>query len=110
MDAKEILKDLVAFNTINDKENTGIIDYIESYLSKLGFKTEYKTKCLVMSIGNDAKIGFLGHTDTVGAHDDWTMDPFVLKEDGNKLYGLGSCGSTNGFASMKKKSRHCSAS
>lgn len=90
MDAKEILKDLVAFNTVNDKENASIIDYIESYLRKLGFRTEYKTKCLVMSIGDDAKIGFLGHTDTVDAHDDWTMDPFLLKEDGNKLYGLGS--------------------
>lgn len=39
MDKYKILKDLVAFNTIADKQNKEIIDYIEKYLSELNFKT-----------------------------------------------------------------------
>ena len=35
----EVLKKLVGFNTIKDKENKEIMDYIESYLRKFGFKT-----------------------------------------------------------------------
>ena len=91
MDSKNILKDLVSFNTINDKENNEIINYIENYLQKLGFKTEYKSKCLVMSNKEECDIGFLGHTDTVSCSDDWNSDPFVLSEEDGKLYGLGSC-------------------
>ena len=44
MEKYKILKDLVKFNTIKDKENKEIIEYIENYLKNLGFKTEYKTK------------------------------------------------------------------
>lgn len=91
MDSKNILKDLVSFNTINDKENKEIINYIENYLKKLGFKTDYKSKCLVMSNEEECDIGFLGHTDTVSCSDDWNRDPFVLREEDGKLYGLGSC-------------------
>ena len=40
----KILKDLVSFNTIKDKENKEIINYIENYLKQYNFKTEYKGK------------------------------------------------------------------
>ena len=88
---KEILKDLISFNTINDKDNSKIINYIENYLKGLGFTTEYKSKCLVMSNRKDCDIGFLGHTDTVDYSDDWNTNPFELTEKDNKLYGLGTC-------------------
>ena len=45
---KEILKELVKINTIKDKDNKEIINYIENYLKDLGFITEYKSKCLVL--------------------------------------------------------------
>ena len=45
MRVEEILKDLIEINTIEDLENEKIINYLESYLKKLGFKTEYKSKC-----------------------------------------------------------------
>lgn len=88
---KEILKELVKINTIKDKDNKEIINYIENYLKDLGFTTEYKSKCLVMSNKKDCDIGFLGHTDTVDYSSDWNTNPFELTEIDNKLYGLGSC-------------------
>lgn len=88
--AKDILKDLISFNTVNDQENKEIINYIEKYLTNIGFKTEYKSKCLVMSNKKDCDIAFLGHTDTVPASNDWIFNPYSLCERDNKLYGLGT--------------------
>lgn len=100
MEKYKILKDLVSFNTIMDKENTGIIDYIEKYLLDLNFKTEFKEKSLIMSIGKDYKLGFQGHTDTVEYTEGWENSPFELTKKGNKLYGLGSCDMKGGIAAM----------
>ena len=55
MEKYKILKDLVRFNTIEDKENKEIIDYIEKYLIGLNFITEFKGKNLIMSIGRKHK-------------------------------------------------------
>lgn len=90
MNSQEILKKLISFNTINDKENQKFIDYIEQYLKKLNFKTEYKSHCLVMSNNPNCTAGFLGHTDTVSYTDDWLYNPLKLTENNGKLYGLGS--------------------
>ena len=95
----KILKDLVKFNTIKDKENKEIINYIESYLKALGFKTESKTNNLVMSIGSNPKIGFLGHTDTVEYIDEFKT-PFDLTLKDSFLYGLGACDMKGGIAAM----------
>ena len=90
MEKYKTLKDLVKFNTIKDKENKEIIEYIEKYLKDLGFKTEYKTKDLVMSIGKNPKLGFLGHTDTVEYIEEF-KNPFELNLKDGYLYGLGAC-------------------
>lgn len=95
----KILKDLVGFNTIKDKENSFIIDYIEKYLKELGFKTEQKNKNLVMSIGEEYKIGFLGHTDTVEYIEEF-KNPHKLTLKDNMLYGLGACDMKGGIAAM----------
>ena len=100
MNSKEILKKLVNFNTIKDKDNKKIIDYLEKYLKKLGFKTEYKSKCLVMKNKDDCNIGFLGHTDTVSYSDAWSFNPLELTEIGNKLYGLGTCDMKGAIAAI----------
>lgn len=97
---KEILKELVKINTIKDKDNKEIINYIENYLKDLGFITEYKSKCLVMSNRKDCNIGFLGHTDTVDYSNDWDTNPFELVEKDNKLYGLGTCDMKGGIATI----------
>lgn len=99
MQKYKVLKDLIEFNTIKDKENKEIINYIENYLKKYGFKTEYKTKDLIMSIGENYKLGFLGHTDTVEYIEEF-KNPFELKFKENYLYGLGVCDMKGGIAAM----------
>ena len=100
MSSKNILKKLISYNTVNDRENKDIINYIEQYLKRFGFKTEYKSKCLVMSNSDDCNIGFLGHTDTVSYSDDWTFNPFELSELDGKLYGLGTCDMKGSIAAI----------
>ena len=55
----------------------------------LGFKTEYKTKNLIMSIRENPKIGFLGHTDTVEYIEEF-KNPFDLTLIDGYLYSLGA--------------------
>lgn len=100
MNKYKILKDLVSFNTIKDKENQKIINYIEEYLVNLNFKTEHKGKNLIMSIGKKAKLGFLGHTDTVEYISGWNTNPFELTKIEDRLYGLGACDMKGGVAAM----------
>ena len=96
----KILKDLINFNTIKDKENKEIINYIEKYLLNLGFRTEYKGKYLIMSIGKNPKFGFLGHTDTVEYIEGWSTNPLELTCKDGKLFGLGSCDMKGGIAAI----------
>ena len=96
----KILSDLVKLNTIQDKENKEILDYIENYLLKFNFKTEYKGKYLIMSIGETPKLGFLGHTDTVEYIEGWNSNPFELTKIYNRLYGLGACDMKGGIAAI----------
>ena len=76
MKARDILKDLVAINTIADKQNHEIMDYIEDFYSKLGVSVERRAnpktgkEVLIASYGEDPAMGFMGHTDTVDITDD----------------------------------------
>lgn len=96
----EVLSKLIKFNTIKDKENNEIISYLETLLKDLSFKTEYKGKCLIMSVGEEQKLGFLGHTDTVEYIEGWNTNPFELTNINNKLYGLGVCDMKGGIAAI----------
>lgn len=100
MNKYKVLKDLIRFNTIKDKQNTEIMNYLENYLLKFGFQTELKNKNLIMSIGKNPEVGFLGHTDTVEYIDGWNTNPFELTSKENKLYGLGACDMKSGIAAI----------
>ena len=63
-------------------------------------KTEYKGKYLIMSIGNNPKFGFLGHTDTVEYINGWNTNPLELTCKDGKLFGLGSCDMKGGIAGI----------
>ena len=101
MQTKEILKDLVKFNTIRDLENKKIMDYIEKYLMKYNFKIERINKCLIAYNSESPSIGFIGHTDTVD-YATWDYNPYELVEDNDKLIGLGACDMKGGIAAILK--------
>lgn len=102
---KEILRDLVAINTIADKNNKEIMDYIQNFLESYGFvvkrikNEDTGNEVLCGQYGEDAAIGFMGHTDTVDITEGWVTDPFQLTEKDGKLYGLGACDMKGGIAS-----------
>ena len=105
MEARDILKDLVAINTIGDKHNHEIMEYIEEFYNELGVSVERRAnektgkEVLIASYGNDPVMGFMGHTDTVDITDGWETDPFTLTEkDDGMLYGLGACDMKGGMA------------
>ena len=95
-----ILENLVKCNTIKDKENKKILNYIEKELILMGFQTEKKDKVLIMSNKKFQTIGFLGHTDTVEATSGWEYEKFKLTKVDNKLYGLGVCDMKAGIAAI----------
>jgi acetylornithine deacetylase len=99
MKGREILNDLVSFNTIRDKENKEIMDYIENYLKGYNFETKRVEKCLIAYNDPNPNVGFVGHTDTVD-YGSWDGDPFTLTEDNGKLIGLGACDMKGGLASI----------
>ncbi len=101
MESIDILKKLVSFNTIRDEENNLIMDYIEGYLREFNFITERIDKCLIAKNGENLKIGFIGHTDTVD-YGTWDGDPFETVIKDNKIYGLGVCDMKGGIAAMLK--------
>ena len=90
METKEILKKLVSYNTINDKQNKEIMDFIEDYLKTYNFTIERVDKCLIAYNDKYPNIGFIGHTDTVD-YLEYDSNPFELQEIDNKLIGLGAC-------------------
>ena len=100
LNVEEVLENLVKFNTIKDKENKEILDYIENTLISMGFKTEKRDKFLIMYNKEDAQLGFLGHTDTVEFTDNWKYKKFDLTKIGNKIYGLGVCDMKSGIAAI----------
>lgn len=96
----DLLKALVKYNTVEDKENQKILAYIEEYLKLLGFTIQKKEKYLIMSIGKKPILGFIGHSDTVNYIDGWTTDPFVVTVRDDNVYGLGVCDMKSGIAAF----------
>ena len=99
----KILSDLIKFPTISGASNLKLIDYCEQKLKDSGatsFKTYNNTKIqanLFSTItgnknANDDGIILSGHTDVVPAvPDEWTSDPYIMREKDNKVYGRGTC-------------------
>jgi acetylornithine deacetylase len=97
-----ILKDLICFQTVSGKSNLKLIEYCEKELKKsnaYSFKTFNNSKTqanLFSTIGGstqvkDGGIILSGHTDVVPAPPkDWTSDPFIAREENNKIYGRGT--------------------
>ena len=108
MDVIKILEKLVSFNTGEDNQNNEAIEWIEQYLIKYGFKcktiSEKTTnrKCLIAQLGENPILAFSGHLDTVKANEGWESNPFKIKIDENKIFGLGVCDMKGGIAAILK--------
>lgn len=105
---EEILKQLVSFDTIGDKENKKIMDWIGNFCAEAGFETKKSMsekddkEYLVARAGNLNGNGllFIGHTDTVPATDGWKTDPLELTQKNNDFFGLGASDMKGGIAAM----------
>jgi acetylornithine deacetylase len=98
--AINMLGKLVAFDTTSHLPNLAIIDFIEAELAKHGVASSRhdlepgrKTN-LHATIGPQDRGGIVlsGHTDVVPVEGQtWTSDPFVLRREGDHLFGRGTC-------------------
>ncbi len=107
MKTAQILEKLVKFNTVDDKDNSGITKFLSTFLTPLGFKiqmvknkTNNKINLLAKYNKKKPVLTFSGHTDTVPETTQWTQDPFNLTSKGDKLYGLGTSDMKGGIASI----------
>ncbi|HXS06237.1 MAG TPA: acetylornithine deacetylase [Rhizomicrobium sp.] len=100
MQALDLIKDLVAFDTTSRGSNLALIDYAEDFLKKHGARChrvydESRAKAnLFASFGPDGDGGYVlsGHTDVVPVDgQDWSSDPFQPEVRDGKLYGRGAC-------------------
>ena len=100
MQSRELLDALISYPTVSRDSNLELIGFIQEYLQKHGHPSELvcneeKTKAnLYCVIGPADKPGVMlsGHTDVVPVEgQSWTADPFVMREQNDRLFGRGSC-------------------
>ncbi|TPK85773.1 acetylornithine deacetylase [Mesorhizobium sp. B2-4-13] len=99
MDVFDILDRLVAFPSVAGKPNDDIVGWIEAYLAEHGIKVtllpgpEGNRSNIFATIGPAHVPGYIlsGHMDVVPAGEpQWSSSPFVLRPDGERLYGRGT--------------------
>ncbi len=98
--ARTILQRLIAFDSVSERSNLALVDYVEGYFHALGAPTSRAPNAagdkaaLLATIGPMAAGGVVlsGHTDVVPvAGQIWSGDPFDLREIDGRLYGRGAC-------------------
>lgn len=99
MAAVGLLSRLVAFDTVSERSNRELIDFVAAYLSAHGVEPlrvpadEGGKAGLIATVGPALPGGIVlsGHTDVVPVEGQaWSSDPFVLTEREGRLYGRGS--------------------
>ena len=95
-----LLAELVGFDTVSSASNLPLIERVEAYLRDLDVRFTRVPNAagdkavLFATVGPNVDGGVIlsGHTDVVPVTgQDWTSDPFTLREDGGRLYGRGTC-------------------
>lgn len=96
----DILKRLIAFDTVSSESNMALIEYVRDVLASKGIdalivKDETGRKAnLFASVGPQGTPGIVlsGHTDVVpAAGQAWTVPPFEATFKDGRVYGRGTC-------------------
>ncbi|GHA53982.1 acetylornithine deacetylase [Amylibacter ulvae] len=98
-DTIDILDRLIGFQTISSESNAECIAWIQEYLENLGATCTVSSAAvgktnLFATLGPDVDGGIIlsGHTDVVPvAGQNWSHDPFTMRESMGRLYGRGAC-------------------
>ncbi|WES67322.1 acetylornithine deacetylase [Superficieibacter sp. HKU1] len=99
MTSRELLQQLVAFDTTSRESNLALIDFVRGYLTELGVNCELihndeRSKAnLYARLGPAGSGGVMlsGHSDVVPVDgQNWSVPPFALTEHDGKLYGRGT--------------------
>jgi len=100
MNSKQMIEQLVGFNTVSRDSNLSLIDFVQNYLDDHGVAStrvvsdDGEKSNLYATIGplEEGGVVLSGHTDVVPVDgQDWQTDPFLLTEDNGRLYGRGTC-------------------
>ncbi|OAN75754.1 acetylornithine deacetylase (ArgE) [Sulfitobacter sp. EhC04] len=98
--AVDLLERFVGFPTVVGTPNDGLMQFVADYLREHGVPyhllkgPEGDRYNLFATIGDASRPGYIlsGHVDVVPAGEpEWRGDPFVLRRDGGRLIGRGSC-------------------
>jgi acetylornithine deacetylase len=99
-EAKALLARLIAFDSVSDRSNLPLVDFVESYLDSHGLEARHARNAagdkaaILATIGPrvDGGVVLSGHTDVVPVEGQaWSGDPFELREASGRLYGRGAC-------------------
>ena len=111
MDAKELTKTLIGYNTVSPLSNVEVMDFLTETLEAIECeveRVEYRDPAGVLKVNligrkgpdtDERGLALLGHIDTVPAIG-WSMDPFEARIADGKMYGRGSCDMKGSVACM----------
>ena len=95
----DLVRRLIAFDTVSERSNLALIEFVAGYLDDLGVESElvydegHGKANLYATLGpaDRSGIALSGHTDVVPVEGQpWDSDPFEVREHDGRLYGRGT--------------------
>ena len=111
MNAIELTKTLIGYDTVSPKSNVEVMDFLTKILESVECeveRVEYTDPAGVLKVNligrkgqntGERGLALLGHIDTVPAVG-WSENPFEARIVGDKMYGRGSCDMKGSVACM----------